>query len=184
MSRKACKKSPRTLIIGLSVLVALFFSERLYAGKDPLKALEIMKPKEKTKAPDFKLKNLEGQDISLSDFKGKVVFLNFWATWCIPCRKEMPSMEKLYQEFKDAGLVVLAINHRENLEKIKPFVEEMKLSFPILLDSEGKTSADYTVRGLPTSYFVNQEGVLIGGALGDRDWASEEAKDLIKILLK
>lgn len=184
MSRKACKKSPKILIIGYNLITILFFSTWLSAANDPMKVLEVTKYKEKKKAPDFTLKNLDGQEVTLSSFVGKIVLLNFWATWCIPCRKEMPAIDTLYQEFKDEGLVVLAIDYQETSDKIKAFLEETKVSFPILLDSEGKTTKDYGVRGLPTSYLIDKEGFLIGWTLGDRDWASEDARKLVKNLLK
>jgi thiol-disulfide isomerase/thioredoxin len=184
MSRKGCKNVPKWLMVSLNVLSILFFSTRLYAGDDLLKNLEIIKAKDKTKPADFTLKDLNGQDVSLSSFEGKVVFLNFWATWCVPCRTEMPSIERLYQEFKNDGLVILAINYREDTDKIKPFLDEVKISFPILLDSEGKTVTEYKIRALPTSYVIDRKGLLVGSALGDRDWANEDAKKLIKKLLK
>lgn len=176
-------------MVGFNVVSLLFFPEWLYAENDPMKKLQIRKYEDKGKAQDFTLRNLDGQDVSLSNFAGKIVFLNFWATWCVPCRKEMPAIEKLYQEFREKGLVVLALNWREDVDKIKPFLEEVKLSFPILLDSDGKVYDAYAAvsllpRAIPISYLINQEGMLIGGVLGDRDWASKDAKKLIKSLFK
>ncbi len=92
-------------------------------------------------APDFTLKNLEGSEISLKDFEGKVVFLNFWASWCGPCRDEMPSMEKLWQRFKENDFVILAVDLRESRGEVVSFMKEYGLTFPVLLDSKGEVGA-------------------------------------------
>ena len=135
-------------------------------------------------ASDFTLKDLNGKVVSLSDYRGKIVFLNFWATWCPPCRKEMPSMEKLYQRFKDEDFVMLAVDLRERQSTVKDFARDYKLNFTILLDSTGKVSDIYGVRAIPTTYLVNRQGKLIGKAVGARDWASKKAFELIEHLLK
>lgn len=114
-------------------------------------------------APDFSLKTIEGDGVKLSDFKGKTVLLNLWASWCPPCRYEMPGIQAAYEKYKDRGLVVLGIDYavQDNLQDAKDFVEEFKLTFPILLDETGEVSAGlYGMRGLPTSYFIDKEGIL------------------------
>lgn len=135
-------------------------------------------------AADFTLKDLNGKEVSLSDYRGKIVFLNFWATWCPPCRQEMPSMEKLYQRFKDKDFVMLAVDLRERQSTVKDFASDYKLNFTILLDSRGKVSDTYGVRAIPTTYLINRKGKLIGKAVGARDWAGKEAFELIEHLLK
>ena len=115
---------------------------------------------------DFELEDLDGNKVSLSDFKGKKVFLNFWATWCPPCKAEMPDIEKLYQETRDTGLVILAVNVGENKETVKDFITNNKYSFPVLLDVKGEISQLYQVTGIPTSYFIDTEGYLDDGATG------------------
>ncbi|HIE26377.1 TPA: TlpA family protein disulfide reductase, partial [Candidatus Poribacteria bacterium] len=107
-----------------------------------------------------------------------------WATWCPPCRKEMPSMEKLYQKFKDRDFVMLAVDLKESREKVKKFMEDYKLNFPALLDSKGKVGNIYSVWSIPTTYLIGRSGRIIGKAVGARDWASEDAFNLIEELLK
>ncbi len=115
---------------------------------------------------DFKLEDLNGNMVSLSDYKGKKVFLNFWATWCPPCKAEMPDIEKLYQETKDSDLVILAVNVGEDKNTVQKFIKDNGYNFPILLDVKGEVSQKYQVTGIPTSYFVDTEGYLDDGATG------------------
>lgn len=136
-----------------------------------------------TEALDFTLKNLEGSEISLEDFEGKVVFLNFWATWCGPCREEMPSMEKLWQRFKEEAFVILAVDLREEKEEVNSFMKDYGLTFSVLLDSRGEVANNYGIRAIPTTFLIDSEGRIVGKALGARDWASEDAFDLIEHLL-
>ncbi len=145
--------------------------------------LGIVKFDEKLKAPSFTLRDLNGKEVKLEDQRGKIVFLNFWATWCPPCRAEMPSMEKLYTQFKDRDFIILAVDLREETKKVRVFQEKFKLNFPILLDSDGRVGLKYEVWSIPTKYLIDREGYVKGGALGARNWASKEAFELIDHLL-
>lgn len=120
-------------------------------------------------APFFELKNVEGRTIRLSDLHGKFVVLNFWATWCVPCIKEMPELQKAHQLLKKKGVKILAINLGEKTSKIKKFLQEYRLSIPVLLDGYGNTSAKYRVIRLPVTYFITPDGILreemFGGGL-------------------
>ena len=153
------------------------------AGEDYFKKLLIEKPDKLLRAPDFALEDLSGKRWSLKDFRGKVVFLNFWATWCIPCRDEMPLMEKIHREFKDQGLEVVAVNFREDRQAVKKFVEELGVTFKVLLDPGGNVSNEYGAWSLPLSYFINRKGEFIGKVMGDRKWHSQEAKAFFKGLV-
>lgn len=135
-------------------------------------------------ADDFTLETIAGKQVSLSDYRGKIVFLNFWATWCPPCRREAPSMEKLYRKFKDRNFIILAVSLRENSGKVSKFMRDNKLSFPALLDSKGKVGGQYGISSIPTTFFVDKNGKIIGRAVGGRDWASEVSFKLIKALLE
>jgi len=123
-------------------------------------------------APDFALPNLDDKSVRLSDYRGKVVFLNFWATWCKPCREEMPSMEVLYKNFDRDGLVVLAVSiDRVTTKKdIPPFISSMNLTFPVLVDSWGQTDKRYKLMGVPETYIIDQQGILREKIIGPRDW--------------
>jgi len=148
-------------------------------------ALGLHQPTHWSAAPDFTLQDLHGQSMRLRHLQGKLVLLNFWATWCVPCRIEMPSMERLYQTFKRTDFILLAVSlDRQGAAMVKPFVEEMQLTFPILLDPTAEVSRSYGVRGLPTTYLIDPDGRLIGAAVGGRDWFRTEAKALIAGLLR
>ena len=124
-------------------------------------------------APNFTLKSLEGEEISLSQFRGKYVLVNFWATWCGPCKIEMPSLEALYQRFKNKNFVLLAIsNDMFGASIVKPFVKANHLNFTILLDQRLKASNAFGVTSLPSTFMINPKGEIIGALFGAEDWAS------------
>jgi peroxiredoxin len=150
-----------------------------------LAALAVHRPPEALEAPDFTLPDVDGRPVRLRDLRGKLVFLNFWATWCPPCRLEMPGMERLYQIFKQTAFAMLAVSiDRQGVEAVKPFMEELHLTFPALLDPQSEVARQYGLRGLPTTYLIDPEGRLIGAAVGGRDWDRPEAKALIASLLR
>ncbi len=111
-------------------------------------------------APDFKLENLDGQSVSLSDLRGKPVLLNFWTTWCDPCRAEMPYLQQVYEEWSGKGLVVLAINIGESPSEVKRFLQTYNLSLPVLLDTKEATARKYNITGIPTSFFIDKDGII------------------------
>ncbi len=136
-------------------------------------------------APDFQLIDLQGNRQTLPDYHGKVVLLNFWATWCGPCRVEMPSMEILYQDLKDKGFAILAISSDPQGSIVtRPFVASQGLTFPILHDSDYRVSGSYGVRTLPMSFLIDRNGTLIQRVFGAREWNSPEARELIHGLLQ
>src|SRR5438876_3621891 len=136
-----------------------------------------------SKAPDFTLREVNGNTVSLSGYRGNLVFLNFWATWCGPCREEMPSMERLYRQLGGQGLALLAVNEKESGAQVAKFMRSYGLSFPALLDSDGKVSSAYRVWGLPTTYLIDANGRMVGMKSGSKEWASREMVDAIKRLL-
>ena len=140
----------------------------------PVSAGGLMDPMEsKSKAANFNLENTHGTEVSLSDYKGKFVLLNFWATWCAPCRKEMPAMSNLHDDFKDVGLEVVGVHVGPSLAGIKKFLESVPVSFTILIDKD-MSLASWGVQGLPTTFLINPEGKLIYKAVGEREWDSPE----------
>lgn len=120
-------------------------------------------------APDFQLDQLGGAPAKMSDYRGKVVLLNFWATWCTPCKKEMPEMQAAYEALKDQGFVVLALNFGEEAEKAEKLVKEMGLTFPVLLDREVEVAERHRVVSLPVTFFIDPNGLIkeqvFGGSL-------------------
>lgn len=124
-------------------------------------------------APDFTLTTLDGDQSRLSDLRGKVVLLNLWASWCGPCRAEMPAMQRLYDRYQGQGFEILAVNatNQDSRQAAAAFVEEYGLTFPILLDIDGTVSAQYLLRALPTSFFIGPDGVIrdvvVGGPMAE-----------------
>jgi peroxiredoxin len=146
--------------ISLSVIIALFFFVASAYALD-----------NGSKVPNFTLTDLSGKNVSLSDYKGKVVVLNFWASWCPPCKAEMPEFNEMDREFKKSGdTVLLAINmtdgRRETKKKVETFISEQKYKMRVLLDSEGKASNLFDIRYLPTTYVIDAEGTVTGQLVG------------------
>jgi peroxiredoxin len=136
-------------------------------------------------APDFTLENMQGEKVSLAQLRGKVVIVNFWATWCPPCRAEMPSMEVLHQTFKDDDFVMLAINVEKNgRETVTGFLRESPYSFPILLDDRSKAQNLYGVFQYPVSFIVDRSGMVVKKVTGAVHWMSGDVYNLLHFMLK
>jgi peroxiredoxin len=136
-------------------------------------------------APNFTLRDLAGNVISLSQLRGKVVLLNFWATWCGPCRVEMPAMEQLYRTLPRGEFEILAVStDPQGAAVTRPFQREMGLTFPILHDSEYRVGLTYGARSIPITFMVDRRGIVRQKIFGARDWDSPEARDLIHELMK
>ena len=135
-------------------------------------------------APDFTLPDLEGNQISLSSYKGRVVLLNFWATWCPPCRLEMPTMEKAYRKYRDKGFEVVAVSVDAGPKSsIKSFLRELGLSFQVLLDPDMETLRAFRGFSLPMTVVIDRQGVIRSRELGYRDWSDGESTKLLQRLL-
>jgi peroxiredoxin len=136
-------------------------------------------------APNFQLRDLAGNLVSLSQLRGKVVLLNFWATWCGPCRVEMPAMEQLYRTFPRKEFEILAVStDPQGAVVTRPFQQEMGFTFPILHDSEYRVGLTYGARTLPMTFMVDRQGVIRQKIFGARDWNSPEARELVYTLMK
>lgn len=130
-------------------------------------------------AVDFAVPALDGEMQRLSDYRGEFIFLNFWATWCPPCREEMPSMEYLRAELADEPFRIVAVNLQENAAVVQRFIEEHGFQFSVLLDASGRVATNYGVRGLPTSYFISPSGTVLGTLVGIRHW---DEPDLVEAM--
>lgn len=161
----------------------LFISLFGFVFFNPVLAEGLMDPINGTpKAGSFNLENINGKEVSLSDYKGKFVLLNFWATWCAPCRKEMPAMSNLHNEFGGEGLEVVGVHVGPSLAGVKKFLQAVPVSFTILMDKD-MSLASWGVQGLPTTFLVNPEGKLVYEAVGEREWDSPEMVKFLKDLV-
>jgi len=136
-------------------------------------------------APNFQLWDLQGRLVTLSDLRGKVVLLNFWATWCGPCRVEMPAMEELYRTFSRKDFEILAVStDAQGVSVTRPFQQEHHLTFPILHDADYRVGLTYGARSLPMTFMVDRQGVVRHQIFGARDWGVSEAQQLVQMLMK
>ena len=148
------------------------------------KAVPILQPmKDSAPTPAFTLTTPAGDKISLKDFRGKLVLLNFWASWCVPCREEMPGMEKLYQEYKQKNFVVLAVAVKDRKQDAIDFVKELKLTYPIAFDPDAKVGNVYGAWGLPATYLIGPKGEGLARGWGPADWYNPAARKLIQELV-
>lgn len=133
---------------------------------------------------EVSLMDLNGRPVRISDYRGKIVFLNFWTTWCFDCRIEMPHMEKLHQRFKDKEFAMVTINLQESAAQVKQFFKDFKLTFTALLDSDGEVGAHFRITSIPTSFILDREGIIIGKIMGPRKWSGKRAFALFEHLTK
>jgi thiol-disulfide isomerase/thioredoxin len=132
---------------------------------------------------DFSASLPDGKTVTLAGLKGKVVFLNFWATWCGPCRAEMPSMENLYRRFRSRGLEILAVDCGETQKEISAFMDQLRLTFPAAPDGSGRISGQYGITAIPTTFIINREGFIIAKVVGSVNWDTPEVHAAFEALL-
>jgi len=163
----------------LALLVMIVFVHPAQA-QQPGKGLTALP--ERPQAPDFDLLDIDGNSHRLSSYRGKVLIINFWATWCPPCRAEMPSMQRAWEVLQKEGIMMLAINVGEDEDTISQFTANYPVEFPLLMDRDSSVVTKWPVRGLPTTFVVDPEGRLTYRAIGGRDWDDEELLGLIRAL--
>jgi peroxiredoxin len=172
--------------VGLLLFFAFWFCtvQRLAAQEIDYKLVPNLQPmKDNSPTRDFTLPDPAGKKVSLKDFRGKLVLLNFWASWCGPCREEMPAMERLYQEFQNQGFVVLGVNVRDKTEDALAFIKELKVTYPIVFDPTGRWLLAYGAWGLPNTYLIGPKGEGLARMPGHAEWYSPGARALIQALL-
>jgi len=135
------------------------------------------------RAPEFTLKDLNDKTVSLSSLRGKVVLINFWATWCPPCRAEMSSLNNLHKEYKNNGFSVIAVSSDRSISSVRDFLSKKPVDLPVLMDSDSKVSRQFKVFSLPTSFLLDKNGVIVQKFLGEEEWDSPEMKKKIKEML-
>lgn len=174
------------LLLGITLGLLLFSTQSHAEIAQPPLGHQLQRVDPPRPAPDFTLKDMDDTAHSLSQYRGKVVMLNFWATWCPPCRREMPSMEAVYQNLKDEGLMVLAVNEWEPAEHVFAFMGQLSVfpEFPILFDTSGSVAEAFAVNGLPTTLIIDGRGRIVYRAIGGRDFEHPEVVKLLRELIK
>ena len=176
----------RLIIVGLvAMLMVTLVGIGGAAAPDILPVAERNVVKLGEPAPNFRLRDLNGHSVALSDLRGKVVLLNFWATWCGPCRVEMPAMEELYRTFSRNDFEILAVStDAQGASVTRPFQQENHLTFPILHDADYRVGLTYGARSLPMTFMVDRQGIVRHQIFGARDWGAAEAHQLVQMLMK
>ena len=180
MPRLTCR-----VLIALACAALPAGAARAGALDDPARALDLIKPNRQQQAKDFKVTALDGGKLALADLRGKVVFLNLWATWCEPCKEEMPAMERLWQRYKAQGLIVLALSMDSSGAKVvKPYIEQGKYTYPVGLDPKMETASLYGARSVPSTFIIDRGGAIRAIALGPREWDGRASFAYFEALLK
>ena len=151
---------------------------------DAVRELDLIRPSRQKIAEDFTLGLAGGGSFRLGEQRGQVVLINFWATWCPPCREEMPALERLYRQHKEQGLVLVAISIDSDPAVVSPYVKASKLTFPIALDPKAEVANKYGVRALPSSFVVDGQGTMTALALGPRAWDNDASHSLVEALTR
>jgi len=168
----------------LTVVLVLFIFVKVSFGKDVFSELDFIKPKIRVEAPAFTLKDLDGIAKKLQNLKGKLILLNFWATWCHYCRDEMPEMEMLWEKFKNKDFVIIAVSADKNTRMVREFCQTHDITFTILLDPKGKVRKMYEVTLLPMTYIIGRDGKITGRLIGARKWSSGVVEKFINTIIK
>ena len=150
---------------------------------EAVRELDLVRPSRPKRAEDFAVTLVRGEPLKLREQRGKAVMVNFWATWCPPCREEMPAMERLYSRHRERGFVLLAVSVDSDAALVKQFLDKHKLTFPVTLDAKMDLANAYGVRGLPASFLIDRHGYLAALALGPRAWDNRAGNALVEGML-
>ncbi len=170
------------IVVVIATIVGVPTSS-LAALADLLQSLNLKVYSRSIVPPEFSGRTSDGREISLASLQHKVVLLNFWATWCVECRTEMPAFERLHREFSAAGVAVIGINAREGTTAIRQYAKELGITFSLILDPTGQINSAYGVVGLPTTFLIGRDGRAIALAIGPREWSGKPARAVIQALL-
>jgi len=160
------------------------------AGRDvavierAMKELDLIRPARERLADDFTLKTPAGATVKLSELRGKVVLVNFWATWCPPCKEEMPAMQRLHERYGKDAFVLLAVSVDADPRVVRPYIAEHRFTFPVGLDSKMEVANTYGVRALPASFIVDRDGMIAAMAIGPRPWDGAASQALVAALVR
>ena len=183
---KAVRRPNRqTIIVVILMLVGMGVIVLLQTKNSSIDISDFSRVSAGNPAPDFTLSSIDGQTVSLADYRGKVVLLNIWATWCPPCVEEMPSMEKLHQTIDRESFKILAVSIDTSGEKtVNPFMKKHKLTFTTLIDTEGTIKKQYQTTGVPESFIIDKNGMIVEKVVGPADWAAPQVVDYFQKLIR
>ena len=173
-----------TLLRGFVLSIALWVAASPVSADDSLAALKIARVAPGTVATPFHLKSLDGKSVQLANLKGKVVLVNFWATWCGPCKEEMPAFERLRQKLDPERFALLTITTDLQRDGIKHFLANLHVQLPVLFDEDQDVSQAYLVRALPTTVLIDRQGTLVGRAVGPRAWDTPQTVHLLQSMMQ
>ena len=184
-TQKTRSVNPQAILLVLLIVFCVGIIFLLQTKDSYLKPSGTPAPGKGVAAPNFTLPDLDGNRVRLADYRGKVVLLNIWATWCLPCVEEMPSMEKLHQELKDDDFEILAVSIDESgVDAVRPFMKKHNLSFSALTDTAGAMKNLYRITGVPESFIIDKDGFVVEKVIGPRDWASNDAIGYFRNLIQ
>lgn len=143
----------------------------------------IVQPDKPVRARDFEVRSLDGGTVRLSDLRGKVVFLNFWATWCGPCRMEVKDIDRLNRTLRGEAFAVMAVDIQESEKQVTRFMHREGVDFPVYLDPDGNAALQWGITGIPATFIVDHRGYVVGYAMGPREWGSEASVELMRSLM-
>lgn len=167
----------RSSALAIAVLVLGYLTAGAAGAAQTLSRLE-----DPPMAPVLELEDMDGRVYRLADYRGQVVIVNFWATWCPPCRREMPSMERAWEQVRDEGIMMLAVNVGEDPDTVFTFTADYPVSFPLLLDQDATVTESWPLRGLPTTYVIDPRGRVVYRAIGGREWDDPALLERIRAL--
>jgi thiol-disulfide isomerase/thioredoxin len=182
MSAAVSVENPRTGLRVFLVLFCLAFHQTVFSADDSFKRLRIGPMPAGAVAAPFEMAALDGSHVTSNEFAGKVVVMNFWATWCGPCKDEMPALERLRKSLDQDKFVLLTVTTDLQRDGIRHFLKNLDVHLPVLFDEDQEVSRAYMVRALPTTVIISQAGTLLGRAVGPREWDSPEAVGLLRRL--
>jgi len=171
------------LAVGLLIVAPCRFARAESSVPALIKPLQLVGYPSRTAPPDFGGETLDARKISAADLRGKVILVNFWASWCLECRPEMLALERLHRELARQGLAIVGVNAREKTDTVRRYARESSLTFPLVLDPDGTITARYGVLGLPATFLVGRDGRAVAFAIGPREWGGAPARALFDALL-
>jgi len=170
--------------VAVAVAATLGLAVPAHAGTEHLEALMVQTLPTPLPAPAFRLSDVDGTVRTIEGFRGSVVLLNFWATWCVPCRDELPAMERLHRDYRGRGLSVVGVNFKESPRDVQNFLKVNGVTFVSLLDRDGAVSMKYRVRGLPVTFLLDREGRMLWKAIGAREWEGPHGRAHLEEVLE